>query len=84
VFPPLDFRFEPGPVAWTFTVLSFLSGTAFVLLGGHPLDDAGSVGPPNASLALLGAIVAIGGAVVAVVVRNGAALFDGDVDGRGR
>jgi hypothetical protein len=54
------------------------------LLGGHPLDDAGSVGPPNASLALLGAIVAIGGAVVAVVVRNGAALFDGDVDGRGR
>lgn len=40
-------------------VLAYLCVFAHILLGGHPMDDAGSFGDHPATVALLGAVVAI-------------------------
>ncbi|MDB5026675.1 MAG: hypothetical protein JWO66_364 [Candidatus Eremiobacteraeota bacterium] len=57
--------FKPGPAAWTLLVLAVLSGFACVALGGHPIDGAGSVGGHGPTVAVVAAILAVSGAIVA-------------------
>lgn len=57
--------FKPGPAAWTLLILAVLSGFACVALGGHPIDERGSVGSHGPTVAIIVAIVAISGALIA-------------------